>query len=109
MRALAMLYERWMREWSVPDLLSALNAVRGRDFAAAFDRIVSTMENRVFQFVGFWKGIWYGANPRGERGIFGFQLGEQAPMTPEELVRASISRAMASFDLAVKQFYEEES
>jgi len=63
MEALAILYERWMRDWQLPDFERSILAIHKKDFVALFKQILSTMEERIFQFGGFFRGLWLGANP----------------------------------------------
>jgi hypothetical protein len=75
MRALAILWERWMRGWSVLDFSYALQALHEGTWVSRFYEILSSMEERIQQLVGFYKGLWTGANPhmsaQAMKGIFG--------------------------------------
>ena len=62
--SVALLWERWVRGWSLPDLLSALADSRSRQgFAEGVKRIIDTIPERVMQLRGFYEGLWWGANP----------------------------------------------
>lgn len=63
MEALAILYERWMREWALPDFEQAVLDIHNKEFFSLFARIITSMEERVFQLSGFFRGLWMGANP----------------------------------------------
>ncbi len=64
-QAMSMLLERWLREFSLPDLLGALDAAGGGDWPGLVHHGLQSIESKVQQFRGFWEGLWYGANPRG--------------------------------------------
>lgn len=63
MMALAELWEGWMRDWTLPDLQQALLDASSDKFVEAFQRLIETIPQRISQLVGFWDGLWYGANP----------------------------------------------
>lgn len=61
--ALAILWERWIREYSLSDFLDMLvDAWRG-DFAEGFKRVAEEIPAKLEQLLGFYRGLWYGANP----------------------------------------------
>lgn len=64
MAALALLWERWVREWNLLDFQSALADPQGGiDFYEGFKRIIETFPARIMQLRGFYEGLWWGANP----------------------------------------------
>jgi len=62
-KAVAILWERWVRGWSLPDFLAALNVSSGEGFFQVFVRILTSLPERVYQLKGFYEGLWAGANP----------------------------------------------
>jgi hypothetical protein len=64
-QAMVMLMERWLREFSLPDLLLALRSAGGGDWPGLLRQGIGGLREKVEQLRGFWEGLWYGANPRG--------------------------------------------
>jgi len=64
MMALAELWERWMREWSLPDFAQAVDSAQGGKFVEGLLEVISAVPQRIEQMIGFYRGLWYGANPR---------------------------------------------
>lgn len=71
MRAMAILWERWMREWAIGDFAQSIHDVGSREYVTLLVRLLDTVETRVQQLVGFFQGLWAGANPGwSKKGIF---------------------------------------
>jgi len=104
MKALAILWERWMRGWEIPDFLSAVENVGNQRFAEQFTKIIDSVEQRITQVLGFWQGIWAGANPgwKAARGFLG--MSEYVPLTPDEVVRLRIETFKETLKVLLKQY-----
>lgn len=63
LEALAILWERWIREYTLSDFSDMIvDAWRG-DFAEGFKRVCEEIPAKLEQLLGFYRGLWYGANP----------------------------------------------
>lgn len=62
-QAMAILWERWMREFTLDDFREAVTNVRGGNFVQEFQRMCEALPGRIAVLRGFWEGLWYGANP----------------------------------------------
>lgn len=69
MKALSILWERWMRNWTLPDLASVLKDAGAQNWASAFAHSLETLKSRVEQLFGFYQGLWAGANPGRSRAV----------------------------------------
>lgn len=103
MRALGILWERWMRGWSIPDFANAIQAVQAGRWVDQFERIVQTLENRVSQLVGFYQGLWAGANPGWGR-FFGWQIPSVIPPVDEEERARKILESFLRFLVELQPF-----
>lgn len=65
-QAMTILLERWLREFTIQDLLLALHSAGSGDWPGLLKQGLETIEQKVNQLRGFWEGLWYGANPRGK-------------------------------------------
>lgn len=95
--ALAELWERWMREWTLPDFAQSVTDLRAGNYVVVLERVLSAIPERIMQLKGFWLGLWYGANPewRGaERSIFG-PPGVHL-LSPEERIGGALHRMLLS-------------
>jgi len=63
MMALGELWERWIREWSIPDFAKALRDTEQKNFLKGFRRVLQSLPERIAMLKGFYEGLWYGANP----------------------------------------------
>lgn len=84
-RGMTMMLERWMREWTLPDLARSLNASLNNDLGNQIEHALDTFENRIAQLWGFAQGLWQGANPRG---LLGFLFGQ----TPQVSMQSESER-----------------
>ena len=81
-QAMTTMWERWMRGWALNDFAQAISDVGNNQFLTAFARILETVPERLSQIVGFYKGLWYSANPTrraDSRGIFGVPDFDMSP------------------------------
>lgn len=79
MKAMAILWERWMREWAIGDFAQSISDVGSRKYVELLVRLLDSVETRVQMLVGFFQGLWAGANPGWYRkGIFTW-----TPVAPE--------------------------
>jgi len=66
MAAMAVLWERWMRGWAIPDFGEALRSADSGNFVEALTRVLNSLEERISQLVGFYQGLWWSVN----RGVY---------------------------------------
>lgn len=92
MRALGILWERWMRGWSVPDFFSAVHEAGSNNFASGLRRILQSMPERVAMLKGFYEGIWYGANPRAAAGSRSTAAAAEPTGSGAQLAEAELRR-----------------
>jgi len=108
MKAMSILWERWMREWQLPDFANVLTEVRDRDWIGVFEVSIKGLQNRVQQLVGFYQGLWAGANP-GWRRAFWFPPGVlPVALTTEERARNALAAMVADFTILFGVTEEEE-
>lgn len=100
MAAIAILYERWMRGWSIPDFASAVDEAASGNFLSGLARILSSMEERVGQLLGFYQGLWWGANPRAINPWTGINQPAPEPASSYELA----GRRMELFYLTIREY-----
>jgi len=92
MMALAELWERWMRQWSLPDFAQAVRDVEQRNYVTGLKRVLEAIPERIQQLVGFYRGLWYGANPfSGKPPPRGWWLEVPVPATPENEVMSALA------------------
>lgn len=60
MRALGLLYGRWLSEENLPDAWAAAKAVGARDWAEMFRLVVRVLPERIEQCASFWTGTFGG-------------------------------------------------
>jgi hypothetical protein len=70
-KAMVMLLERWLREFTLIDLALALQSAGSGDWPGLIQQGLDTIEEKVTQLRGFWEGLWYGANPKTAKAAFG--------------------------------------
>lgn len=63
-RAMAMLYERWMRDWTLPDVEASFRNVCAGNYVDEYRHIMEAWDTRIRQVYAWFEGLWYGANPR---------------------------------------------
>jgi hypothetical protein len=107
MKAMAVLYERWMRGWALPDFETGLKNLHAQEFVKQLDHILDSMTERIQQLRGFWEGLWYGANPDWGKGKGLFPIGPGASYTPEERARLRLDNFWRDL-LAIVEVPEEE-
>lgn len=83
MRAMAILYERWMRGWSIPDFAEQVRNAGANNWVEGLGRIYNSLQERVGQLVGFYEGLWRGANP-GWHARWGWNLPAVMPAADPE-------------------------
>jgi len=64
MKAMAVLWERWMRGWELMDFFKAVQDAGSQNFASGILRVFETLPQRIQQLKGFYEGLWAGANPK---------------------------------------------
>lgn len=62
-KAMTMLWERWMREYGLPELLELVHAGGTSDWLGFISTVLETIKEKLNMFRGFFEGLWYGANP----------------------------------------------
>jgi len=87
MKAMAILWERWMRGWSIPDFASSFLAAGNLTLATRFSEILDTMAERIAQLKGFYEGLWAGANPETIAPSRFLGPPDLGPMTAEEMTK----------------------
>lgn len=63
MRALATLWERWVRGWAYPELAAVLADVFQENFLDGFEKVLRALPSNIWQLRGFFEGLWFSANP----------------------------------------------
>jgi len=107
MKALSILWERWMREWSLPDFAQLAQYVMDKQWTDAFVHLVRGIPQRIQQLKGFYEGLWAGANPEW-RASFWFPPGVlPAPVTQEDRVKGALAAMIQ--ELTVMFTIEEEA
>ena len=89
-QCMAILWERWMREWELPDFAALFYDVGGGNFGSAFYKFATVIPERIAQLVGFWKGLWYGANPRNYMKMSTPRVSVIPAYSAEDIVKSSI-------------------
>jgi hypothetical protein len=60
MRALGLLYGRWLSDEDLPDAWAAAKALNARDWVAMFKLVLRVLPERIEQCAGFWSGTFGG-------------------------------------------------
>lgn len=108
MEAIGTLWERWVRGWSLPDVLAAAHAAGTGEWTEAFFKLFETLENRVVQIIGWYSGIWAGANPRGLPGWVWPPIPEQPGAPPLSIVEQRVSTFIETLMTYLRFYFEEE-
>lgn len=106
MAAMAVLWERWMRGWSIPDFSQALTDARAGGFVDGVKRICSSLPERIAQLKGFYEGLWGSVNPPRKKGAFEPSLDPYDWSSGEGQARAAIQRMFRALSSIVTEEVE---
>ncbi len=83
MQALAILWERWIRGYTLPDFASAVSDIGSENFVEGFVRVIREIPRKVYQLKGFYEGLWLSVNP---------ERPAPAPAAPRATVGSYVSK-----------------